>query len=185
MALPVLDDGALAVGGVTVGAAMEAGVVGADVDALDAATGLALTGVFSAVDPAAEQRLDQLVVDALAMGDAEVGEIHGLGAGLHGHVEVGGGLRHKGCQLIQHLMVFWRLAQFRSQQVVHDQPLDRVQVLLRLLVEVDHADDDPVGLAGQEGGNLVKEPLVLGQVDQVAQQDGVVAPDDLVRADPV
>ncbi len=54
MTLLVFDNGALAIGGVTVGAAMEAGIVGADIDAFDAATGLALAGIFFAVDPAVE-----------------------------------------------------------------------------------------------------------------------------------
>lgn len=150
--------------GIAVAAAVQAGVILADVDALHAVADVALSRVFLDVDGRADDALDAFLVDAGPVLDAVGGEVDCLGARLQ---DDAGTLGETSKAL---------------GQCVHLGDAERAQrerlcISLGLAVEVEKADDAAVGVRCEHfkhDGEVVQVPLD-GVV--VIEQDGIVAPD--------
>lgn len=151
---------------IAIAAEMLAGVVMTDVNALHAAADGPLCRVFFYVDFPAHDLLDDLFVDAGAVGNADFVEVDFLGAGLDFKAVPSGGRGESGGYLFH---------QLRGKGGYRE----RLGVALGFFVEVEEADDYSAGVGGKLGGQLVKAVLMPFCVIFVIEKNRVVAPDNL------
>ena len=156
--------------GVAVAAAMQAGVVLADVNALHAVADFALSRVFLDVDGRADDFLDAILVDTGAVFDAVGVEVDCLGARLQGNARAFGQAREA---LGDHL----HLGDAERVQC------ERLCVALRLAIEVEKTDDAAVGVRRELLEHRGEVVQVLPDGVAVVEQDGVVAPDHAFLAE--
>ena len=82
MPYPIATNGPCAVIGITIAASVLTGVIGADVDALDAAAGGALPLVLADLERTVQKRPQKLTINAVSVPDTVLCKVDGLRTGL-------------------------------------------------------------------------------------------------------
>ena len=164
-----------AVGGIAIFAAEQAGVIGTDVLAGDAAAGLALGGVFFRVHLQSEGPRNVAVVNAFTGKDAVGGEIDFLGATEELHVV----FQADAAQGLHQVGQSGALTELDFNALF----LQRLQPIPGFAVEFHQADDAAGGITLQGCSQFLKCLLVEFDWGAVGEHNGIITPDHFLGTD--
>ncbi len=167
----VFCNGSLVIVGITVQTAMRAGIVGADVDALDAAACRALVAIFARPHAVADEPCHEAIINTFSLSNPCFLQAFSRRTGLQSDALGGSNL----LQAVQAIDVFC-FCRLQELQIGHVSPT--------FAVHLDKADDAFVGMSSQLAGQRRKNAGVKIRGITLGEENRIVSPEHLFFADP-